>query len=74
MDNHSFKTSCLKNETVSIIIERRNMPTLIHAPIRIEATGNKPKIIEEYVGRVASKTQQISMAHMQSPAGWIEPG
>jgi mannose-6-phosphate isomerase-like protein (cupin superfamily) len=50
------------------------MPTLIAAPTRIVAAGNKPKSIEEYVGRVNSKTASVSIAHMRSPAGWVEPG
>jgi ethanolamine utilization protein EutQ (cupin superfamily) len=50
------------------------MPTLIAVPTRVEAAGNKPKIIQEYVGRVNSRTEPVSVAHMQSPAGWVEPG
>ena len=50
------------------------MPTLIPTPTRITAPGNKPKIIEEYVGRVNSGESRLSIAHMRSPAGWIEPG
>jgi ethanolamine utilization protein EutQ (cupin superfamily) len=50
------------------------MPTLISKPTRIEAAGNKPKIIEEYVGRMSSKTEATSVARMRSPAGWQEPG
>jgi hypothetical protein len=50
------------------------MPTLIEKPTRIEAAGTKPKIIEEFVGRVNSKTGALSVAHMRSPAGWLEPG
>jgi ethanolamine utilization protein EutQ len=50
------------------------MPTLIEKPTRIEAAGTKPKIIEEFVGRVNSKTQALSVAHMRSPAGWLEAG
>jgi mannose-6-phosphate isomerase-like protein (cupin superfamily) len=50
------------------------MPTLIAAPTRIEAAGNKPKIIQEFVGRVNSKTEPVSVARMNSPAGWVEPG
>lgn len=50
------------------------MPTLITSPQRITAAGNKPKIIDEYVGRVNSGTPQVSIAHMRSPAGWEEPG
>src|SRR5215467_4425090 len=50
------------------------MPTLIGSPARIQAAGNKPKIIDEYIGRVNSRTEAISIAHMRSPAGWVEPG
>jgi mannose-6-phosphate isomerase-like protein (cupin superfamily) len=50
------------------------MPTLIPQPTRIHAAGNKPKIIDEYVGRVNSKTSSASVAHMRSPQGWLEPG
>lgn len=50
------------------------MPTLIAKPTRIQAAGNKPKIIEEYFGRVNSNHSQISVARMKSPAGWLEPG
>ena len=52
----------------------RRMPQLISAPSRITAAGNKPKIIEEFVGRVNSKEPRLSIARMQSPGGWIEPG
>jgi mannose-6-phosphate isomerase-like protein (cupin superfamily) len=50
------------------------MPTLIPAPTRVEAVGNKPKLIDEYVGRVNTKTANVSVAHMRSPGGWVEPG
>ena len=50
------------------------MPTIIKNPTKIEAAGNKPKIIEEFIGRVNSSNQQISIAKMQSPQGWKEPG
>lgn len=50
------------------------MPTLISSPARIQPAGNKPKIIDEYIGRVNSKTTGLSIAHMRSPAGWLEPG
>jgi mannose-6-phosphate isomerase-like protein (cupin superfamily) len=50
------------------------MPTLIPKPMIIEAAGNKPKRIEEYVGRVNSKTAALSIARMKSPSGWVEPG
>jgi len=50
------------------------MPTLIAQPTRVQAAGNKPKLIDEYVGRVNSKTTGASVAHMRSPEGWVEPG
>lgn len=50
------------------------MPTLIPAPTRVEAAGNKPKLIDEYVGRVNTRTVDASIAHMRSPGGWQEPG
>jgi mannose-6-phosphate isomerase-like protein (cupin superfamily) len=50
------------------------MPELIPTPTRIVAAGNKPKAIDEYVGRVNSRTTALSIAHMRSPAGWEEPG
>jgi ethanolamine utilization protein EutQ len=50
------------------------MPTLISQPTRIQSAGNKPKLIDEYIGRVNSKTSATSVAHMRSPAGWVEPG
>ena len=50
------------------------MPMIINKPSIIEAAGNKPKIIEEYIGRVNSKTSSVSIAKMTSPEGWTEPG
>ena len=50
------------------------MPTFISHPTRIQAAGNKPKLIDEYIGRVNSKTSAASIAHMRSPEGWLEPG
>ncbi|HET7891762.1 MAG TPA: cupin [Candidatus Sulfotelmatobacter sp.] len=50
------------------------MPTLISQPTRIQSAGNKPKLIDEYVGRVNTKTSAASVAHMRSPQGWLEPG
>jgi quercetin dioxygenase-like cupin family protein len=49
------------------------MPTLIDQPTRIEAAGNKPKQIEEFIGRVNSKHPHVSIARMKSPEGWVEP-
>lgn len=50
------------------------MPKLISAPTRITAAGNKPKLIDEFVGRVNSGESRLSLAHMRSPSGWVEPG
>jgi mannose-6-phosphate isomerase-like protein (cupin superfamily) len=50
------------------------MPTLIAQPTRIQAAGNKPKQIEEFIGRVNSMHDAVSIARMTSPPGWIEPG
>ncbi|MFL5262371.1 MAG: cupin domain-containing protein [Anaeromyxobacteraceae bacterium] len=50
------------------------MAKLIEAPAVVEAAGNKPKVIEEYVGRVRSGTAALSIARMRSPPGWEEPG
>lgn len=50
------------------------MPRLIEKPTVIEAAGNKPKRIEEHVGRVNTGTADVSVAHMRSPEGWVEPG
>jgi ethanolamine utilization protein EutQ len=50
------------------------MAVLITKPTVIKAAGNKPKLIREYIGRVNSKTNAVSIAHMKSPSGWVEPG
>jgi len=50
------------------------MAQLIAKPAVIQAAGSKPKLIEEYIGRVVSGTAQVSVARMKSPAGWVEPG
>jgi len=50
------------------------VPTLIENPTRVQAAGNLPKIIDEYVGRLNNGEGRISVAHMRSPAGWNEPG
>jgi mannose-6-phosphate isomerase-like protein (cupin superfamily) len=50
------------------------MPRLIDAPTVIESAGNKPKRIEEYVGRVNTGHDSVSVARMNSPKGWLEPG
>jgi len=50
------------------------MPTFIPSPAVVQAVGNKPKIIEEYIGRVNTSTSEVSIARMRSPCGWVEPG
>ncbi|MBF0288906.1 MAG: cupin [SAR324 cluster bacterium] len=50
------------------------MPRLIKSPSIIEAAGNQPKIIEEFIGMVNSEMDCISIARMKSPGGWKEPG
>ncbi len=50
------------------------MPKHIISPTIIQAAGNKPKKIEEFVGRVNSATEGLSIARMTSPCGWVEPG
>jgi len=50
------------------------MPTHIAKPTLITAAGNKPKMIEEFIGRVNSKSDNASVARMRSPSGWVEPG
>ncbi|OPL19269.1 MAG: cupin [Candidatus Aegiribacteria sp. MLS_C] len=46
----------------------------IEQPSVIQAHGSKPKLIEEYVGRVNSGTEGVSITRMRSPEGWAEPG
>lgn len=50
------------------------MPRVIKAPSDIECVGTKPKLIREFIGRVNSKTEDVSIAKMNSPKGWEEPG
>ena len=50
------------------------MATKISSPAVVKAAGNKPKLIEEFIGRVNSGTPALSIARMRSPAGWVEPG
>ena len=49
------------------------MPRLVRTPARITAAGNKPKRIDEYVGRVHTGNARVSVARMRSPEGWVEP-
>ena len=50
------------------------MPKKIKSPTTIDSVGNKPKTINEFIGLVNSKTSSVSIAHMQSPGGWTDPG
>jgi mannose-6-phosphate isomerase-like protein (cupin superfamily) len=50
------------------------MPAFVNAPSVVEAAGSKPKLIEEFVGRVNTGTEAVSVARMRSPGGWEEPG
>ena len=63
-----------KSGWAKLILGRMTKPTLIPQPSRIHPAGNKPKLIEEYVGHVNSATSQVSVAHMKSSPGWQEPG
>jgi ethanolamine utilization protein EutQ len=55
-------------------LEGAFMPTLVAQPTRVSGAGTKPKLIDEYIGRVNTKTAGLSVAHMRSPQGWEEPG
>jgi len=50
------------------------MPELIQTPTRVQAAGTKPKLIDEFVGRVNTGEERVSVARMRSPEGWVEPG
>lgn len=50
------------------------MPRLIEKPAVVKAAGTKPKLIQEFAGRVNSGHDGVSVAHMVSPGGWEEPG
>jgi mannose-6-phosphate isomerase-like protein (cupin superfamily) len=50
------------------------MPALIESPVRVEAAGEPPKLIDEFAGRASNSEERVSVARMRSPAGWSEPG
>jgi mannose-6-phosphate isomerase-like protein (cupin superfamily) len=50
------------------------VPEIIESPSRVQAAGTKPKLIDEFVGRVNTGEERVSVARMQSPEGWQEPG
>jgi mannose-6-phosphate isomerase-like protein (cupin superfamily) len=50
------------------------VPEVIESPSRVEAAGTTPKLIDEFVGRVNTGEERLSVARMRSPEGWVEPG
>lgn len=50
------------------------MPKLIDNPVRVEAAGEPPKLIDEFAGGASNGEKRVSVARMRSPAGWQEPG
>jgi mannose-6-phosphate isomerase-like protein (cupin superfamily) len=68
-----MRAACVTGATKTHEVRLR-MPILIPAPTVVTAAGNKPKRIEEYVGRVNSGHAAVSVARMVSPGGWEEPG
>jgi mannose-6-phosphate isomerase-like protein (cupin superfamily) len=61
-------------EEVNRLAGDQIMPQLIEHPTRVEAAGNKPKLIDEFVGRLNTQQADVSIAQMRSPGGWVEPG
>src|ERR1700752_1267077 len=51
-----------------------SMPTLVPHPTTIKGSGNKPIVIAEYIGRVNSQHDNVSIAYLRCPDGWFEPG
>ena len=82
MNQHNSKLECdTGDEHVTrwlrepaVLLNWLAMLTLIPQPTRVTAAGNKPKLIDEYIGRINSQTSSVSVAHMRSPQGWEEPG
>jgi mannose-6-phosphate isomerase-like protein (cupin superfamily) len=50
------------------------MVRVITKPTIIKAAGNRPKVIEEFIGRANTQTADVSIARMKSPSGWMESG
>jgi mannose-6-phosphate isomerase-like protein (cupin superfamily) len=50
------------------------VPQLIESPVRVEAAGEPPKLIDEFAGRASGGEERVSVARMRSPPGWSEPG
>ena len=47
---------------------------ILNNPTIIKAAGIPEKRIEEFIGKVNSGTDELSIARMKSPQGWTEPG
>jgi uncharacterized cupin superfamily protein len=56
------------------VVDHNPMPDQIKVPVRVEAAGEPPKLIEEFAGRASNGEERVSVARMRSPAGWSEPG
>jgi uncharacterized cupin superfamily protein len=56
------------------VVDHNPMPDQINVPVRVEAAGEPPKLIEEFAGRASNGEERVSVARMRSPAGWSEPG
>ena len=56
------------------VVYPARMPEIIKDPSTVQAAGTKPKLIEEFVGRVNTGEPRVSIARMRSPEGWVEPG
>jgi len=50
------------------------MARLIEGATSVQAAGSPPKQIDEFVGRVNTNSDKVSIARMRSPSGWKEPG
>ena len=57
-----------------LLLDFAAMALLIQRPTIVQSAGNKPKVIEEFFGRVNTGTNAVSVARMKSPGGWVEPG
>lgn len=64
----------LSGATRQPVVKFPAMPTLIEEPVRIEAAGNQPKVIDEFAGAASNGDGRVSIARMESPPGWVEPG
>jgi mannose-6-phosphate isomerase-like protein (cupin superfamily) len=62
------------SQLASVNLSLQDMPKIIASATQVTAAGNKPKIIEEFVGRVNNGESRLSVARMRSPEGWVEQG